>query len=74
MEKELPNDTQINVRKYTLYFLLGVYSKRKNAYFMPREKVVGKGSNVINCLVGKITKRNIRNTYKISSYSGRRDK
>lgn len=41
---------------------------------MPHEKVVGKGSNVINCLTGKITKHNIRNTYKISSYGGRRDK
>lgn len=47
---------------------------RENAYFMSREEAVGKGSNVINCLAGKITKHNIRNTYTISSCSGRRDK
>lgn len=61
--------------KYALYvFCWARMLKENGGYFMPREEVVGEGSNVINCLAGKITKHNIRNTYTISLRSGRRDK
>lgn len=60
--------------KCTLYVFCRVCILKENGYFVPCEEVVGKGSNVINCLAGKITKHNIRNTYTISSRNGRRDK
>lgn len=60
--------------KCALYIFCWACILKENGYFMSREEVVGKGSNVINCLAGKITKHNIRNTYAISSQSGRRDK